>query len=256
VVQSRGSRPLAGVYAKLDRGLDHLKELERQEGAFIASDPYSIVEQVDAETGWHIFTAQVRDNPPLELGIIAGETVHQFRSSLDHLLTAAARLRSPRANNVKFPLFHTSECFRLGTSSLRRRLRPEQFAIVERHQPYKVAPARPAAAQLAVLSRFNNVDKHEVVQAGYAVLDFVGFAGVQDVVFSRPKRIDSGTELCRYLPRDRNNVKVAKVIRIGIAYGVMRVNRSFLNAVSSEVGDIVAEIRAATPEFQLVTRDH
>jgi hypothetical protein len=254
---------LAGVYAKLNRGFDHLEELQRDTVTFFASHPYSVVDTRDPDTRWHSVIYRVHADPPLELGVIAGDALNQFRGALDHLLTEAARLRKPSTRSVNFPASLTPNEFtgapangrRSIEAVLRANLRPEHLAIVKRHQPFEQARGEsPRSMPLAALAHLNNVDKHEVVHVAYGTPRTSGIADVEDAVFLRPEVIEDGTEYCRYLPFE-SQVEVKAVISMELAFGRDSIYRQVtwgsLHMIGAWVGQVVEEFRRVTPEFGL-----
>lgn len=95
---------LAGVDAKLRRGFDHLEELQREQRAFFATNPFVVVDTTNSQTGWHHVTVRVDREPPIEFGVIVGDAVGQFRSALDLLLTQASRLKKSEGGSLNFPI--------------------------------------------------------------------------------------------------------------------------------------------------------
>src|SRR5207249_2036789 len=102
--------PLAGIVCKLDRGFEHLVEVECEVAAFLDSKPWHIAFEDDPEPGWTLARFAVEREPPLQLSVIAGEAVAQFHSSLDHLMTELAILRRPQLRfrpdrSPNFPIY-------------------------------------------------------------------------------------------------------------------------------------------------------
>lgn len=253
--------PLAGAYAKLNCGFDHLEELEREIRDFFASHPYSLVDTRDPDSRWHSLTYRVQADPPLEFGVIAGDALGQFRGALDHLMTEAARLRKPSSRSINFPACLTPNDFFSGPSkgrksieaALKANLRPEHVAIVKRHQPFEQAHGDPPRSMpLAALAYLSNVDKHEVVHVAYGTPRTSGIADVEDAIFLRPEVIEDGTEYCRYLPYE-SQVEVNAVISLELAFGRESIYRQVtwgsLDMIGAWVARVIEEFRRVTPEF-------
>ena len=252
--------PLDSIRAKLKRGSDHLDELQRQERAFLASDAYGLVHEVDSDTGLHYLRFQARAAPPIELGVIVGEVLYQFRSALDHLLTLAAQLRKPTVDQLQFPLCLTPGAFfdppqpkrRSIEAILRAALRPEHLAIVKEYQPFKREPAIPQQFPLAALAHLNNSDKHAVLHVAYAAPRTSVLREAKEVVAARPAILEDGTELYRYRPASPD-VEVNYVIALGLAYGATSAYRwisaTSLQLMGDVVGWVVRDFNKATPEF-------
>src|SRR5947209_8187339 len=60
----------------------------------MASEPYSVAWQPDPEPDWHQARLKVRHDPPLRLGLIFGDVIHNLRSALDNLVCQLALLGS------------------------------------------------------------------------------------------------------------------------------------------------------------------
>lgn len=253
--------PLAGVDAKTRRGFDHLEELHLQMRAFFATNPYTVVDTRSPETGWHHITVRVEREPPIELGIIVGDAVGQFRSALDHLLTQATRLNRPGTHSLNFPICVERAAFssappkrRSIESQLRAALRAEHLVIVKRHQPFEQDRGNPRSMPLAALNYLSNVDKHEIVHAAYSTPQTSMIADAEDAIWHRPPIIENGTELGAYLPHGQSDVETKAVITIGVAFGRESIYREVmwgsLHMIGAWVARIVEEFRAVTPEFQ------
>src|SRR5262245_16114607 len=76
---------LSGVRAKIERANQHIGDLEARICAFRGENPYRVVPEADPNSGHRQYIVRVHSTPPLALGLVAGEAVHQLRSSLDHL---------------------------------------------------------------------------------------------------------------------------------------------------------------------------
>jgi hypothetical protein len=79
--------PFAGVLAKVERAKNHLAELEQSIVAYMASDPYSIGTTGDPYNGpgaWII--SEIREPPPVQIALIAGDAIHNARAAFDHLI--------------------------------------------------------------------------------------------------------------------------------------------------------------------------
>lgn len=79
---------LALIRAKVERAKQHLRDLEIERDRFLKADPYRVVHERDAETGHHVYRVYDLKTPPGELGLIAGDVIHNLRSALDHLVYA------------------------------------------------------------------------------------------------------------------------------------------------------------------------
>jgi hypothetical protein len=82
---------LTGVRLKLERAREHIEAIRARCEAFTDRDPppfASRIEQKSAPEGSIEYTvyAVVREQPPLDLGPMIGDAVHNIRSALDYLI--------------------------------------------------------------------------------------------------------------------------------------------------------------------------
>ena len=97
---------LDGVQSKIDRALEHIKSLQDKSASFLEGQPYDIAQKPQAD-GWERAIFHVQREPPLELGVIAGDFAHNLRSGLDHLIYQLAVLDTggDPPNRTGFPIF-------------------------------------------------------------------------------------------------------------------------------------------------------
>jgi len=153
-----------GIWAKLHRGDRHLDELEQEISDFVAQPPYSIVQQVDREAVLGRFA--IRSSPPTSWGVILGEAIGQYRSSLDHLIFQLALLTTDDPKESAFPICSTRQQYK-DSRRRYRYLRPEHEALVEAQQPFHSDD--PSRDELARLAAVDNMAKHRVIPAVYAL---------------------------------------------------------------------------------------
>jgi len=176
--------PLAGIVAKLGRGDHHLAKLEVERAAFLYDKPWDIAFKRQPQAGWQWFLAtfEIKRDPPAEWSIRLGEAVHQYRDSLDHLMTQLVWLRHPgvRADRTgNFPIYHEPGSFwsapatgRSPADSIKEDVRPAHFAALARLQPKAVMRARRQSGMsvhyaLALLKWLDDMDKHALVRPGF-----------------------------------------------------------------------------------------
>lgn len=244
---TRQMNDLGGVYAKLHRATFHADELLQAEAAFRLRSPWTVAES--KEDDWHVFRAVITRPAPLSLSVIMGEALHQMRSSLDHLATAAARLSDPTVREVHFPFHRQPDQFDKWRRAHASHMRAAHIDVIGRYQPF-ATKAEPHLF-LRAIADFDNQAKHEVIAAAYAFTPMVGFGGAAEVEFLHPESIENGTVLCRCRPK--LGARVITTISIELAYGSPRglLRRSTLGAIEYQVGQIVAEVRAVTPEWNV-----
>lgn len=261
--------PLAGIVAKLDRGDDHLKGMDVEVAAFLYSEPWKVAFERDRKRGhdWYLASFSIERYPPAEWSLRVGEAVHQYRASLDHLMTELARLRHNAYilrpdRSPNFPICPTpgqfwakSDTGHIPANSVKKEVRPEHFAELERLQPKQPEDLRgsgriTAPAALELLRWMDDLDKHATVRPGfigpqgvhYHAFWSVGNYGDVDPDVGDPDfeeiykpfgPLDDGTQLYRARFRFGPKMSVPMTIKPDVTW----------------VRQIVERFRAITPEF-------
>jgi hypothetical protein len=161
---------LAGCWTKIARARQHAQRLEEITEAFLQRRPIQVSFDDHSEPPALIIRAVVEPVPP-EFSTVAGDLVHNLRSSLDHLAWQLVLVSggSPR-RHTSFPLMRTpSEFEKRVRNPPKDRQGPlhgidpagDIWAGIERSQPYK-----PAMGNLEILPLFTNRDKHQGLLVG------------------------------------------------------------------------------------------
>jgi hypothetical protein len=112
----------------------------------------------------------VKDPFPILWGLLLGDVVHNYRSSLDHLAWALYKrgqtpnLSEAQERRIYFPIFGDRDKF---NQSLRTKLpgvRRGDIAIVRRYQPYVRGKTNVPRHVFTVLESLSNADKHRAIQ--------------------------------------------------------------------------------------------
>lgn len=158
------------VKIKLQRVDDLLLELDDFIKTFLRNEPYSARRVVEDAGLTHKLVWEQYVEPPAKIGLIAGDAIHNLRSSLDHLVVALAQEGS-RASGVtmtlkeerrlQFPIVSSFVEWERQMSG-NRLLYVDEAArvIIESNQPFRVKPANPKLAHLLTLSELDDADKH------------------------------------------------------------------------------------------------
>jgi hypothetical protein len=261
---------LAGVDAKIGRGFDHLDEFEVEASAFLARDPYEIRhDHIDGDTGMRIGVFHIREEPPLLLGIIAGEAIGQFRWALDHLMDKLVRLVVPAIDQApNFPI-HPTDLWQPPSGKDGKRgefeplLRPEHLALVDTLQSRRRAagPAFPrgpfSSGFLSVVQWFTNMDKHEVIHPVFATPRRIAFDHDPNVrayigILAPPFTLEEGTKLYLVDFVDESAMHVPLDFVVDLAFGpppMVRIDLTVLRSFGKRIAAIVEDFRGTTPEF-------
>jgi hypothetical protein len=161
------SHPLDSTRGKLVRAVQRSKDLRLYCDAYEEQHPWRFESHWDASSDCYIAFMRGR-LPPMYLGLILGEVVHDLRSAFDHLAWAVAvehvgiaALATPSAQNaVQFPI--TSTRARFDSHRALRFFSDEAVALMESFQPYHNAGSH-LVHPLAAVQSLSNRDKHRAL---------------------------------------------------------------------------------------------
>jgi len=155
---------------KLDRAEEHLQQLQAEIAAYESRNPYQIVGgvQVKGQKRIWLYRLQITEQPDGDrLAAITGDVTHNLRSALDHIAVAIG------SRDGFFPIFtadpmldqrtYTCDCTQCNPRERWNHavdsMPGEAIAIIKSAQPYNNGPDA-SLNLLALLSRFDNADKH------------------------------------------------------------------------------------------------
>lgn len=174
---------------KMQRAKEHLDSLEAAIRAFESPPdkpkPYRVTEKDDLERGECILKLEI-DEPPLRLGIIAGDFISCLRSSLDWLAWQLATLEKPIPGKVSFPIWkENSADARAKIDGLNTGGIPiEAIAVIKELQPYNYGDAY-RDTHLWRLETLWNIEKHRHI---------VIHSSIMELFFKAPKWVIYETE--------------------------------------------------------------
>jgi hypothetical protein len=178
------------ISRKLGRGLEHAKAFNDAAQVFWKSEVYAGKPDVDRK-GRGIYRVARIDPPPPELAMLIGESAHQLRSSLDHLMWLLAKPAKKEESKVQFPITSTYARY-LGARWMMPGVPRGVRTLVERLQPYH-SRRWPQTALLGQLREIANWDKHRtLITTAVApvvtdpIFRIVGRATIKNVEVFRP----------------------------------------------------------------------
>jgi hypothetical protein len=156
---------------KFDRAQEHMRDLRDEITRYANRHPYRAerIPPTRGDDGLWTYVLRVTEQPDPRVAILAGDVVHNLRTSLDHLFVALTG-----ADNRSFPIYDVDPWERDAQGALlpsrlkdRRRFaatiqgaKPRAKAILRELQPYR-AGASWNTHPLGVVRRLNNADKHK-----------------------------------------------------------------------------------------------
>jgi hypothetical protein len=161
---------LSNPRAKIVRGYVHYHALLADVETFARVTPNPIISwsrtvvDEDGQT-WNAIVCDEVLQPPLELGLVAGDSLHNFRTALDHLVCALVRStgRDPKRSN-QFPIQVDPP-----DADARKRMQRNLVRVplvaqrrIEALQPFH-DPSSERSSALDLLAFLDNTDKHQLV---------------------------------------------------------------------------------------------
>ncbi|MBI1749365.1 MAG: hypothetical protein HY234_06230 [Acidobacteria bacterium] len=161
------SEELAGVYAKLERANENIRNLNIEITAFLKEGPAGGLskDKNKALDEWVEFHAG-RGVPP-RFGVLAGEGAHHLRSSLDHIawLLSSDSYRQSDERAISFPVLTAPPTTEDEISKYDRKVQgiasADALKIIERVRPYNTR--NPLEDPLAIVHDLDRVDKHHAI---------------------------------------------------------------------------------------------
>lgn len=155
--------PLDGILAKIQRADEHIKNLNAEINTLIGSDIYRFVSEPDSDPRECILRVEGPE-PPMRLAVIAGEVVHQLRSSLDHLVCQLViENKKPVNRTHQFPICDTPEKFKAARDGGKiRGISASARSLIEARQPYNQTKDIKRNF-LYILREMDDADKHRLL---------------------------------------------------------------------------------------------
>lgn len=158
--------PLDGPRAKLDRAAEHIQEFDAAVRRWNNSKTFRTVsEQFNSDKTEYIYRFEF-GSIPVRIGIIAGDALHNLRSSLDYLVWQLALLTTGHpGTETAFPICLTDgEASQKRIKTLLKHVPNDAREIIKDLQPYNTRDElKPELHILWLLHRLSIIDKHQFV---------------------------------------------------------------------------------------------
>jgi hypothetical protein len=257
-----------GYELKFRRAADHLKEVERLLLAYMSPQPYKITPEKDPDVGLS-FWITLREEPPDDISLAAGDCIHNLRSALDHVVyELSLRTAGRPVSQTGFPIFVDPEDWdrrelgrrrKFKTSSGRHKLRkvPEGARLyIESLQPYHGLDARHWRARpLLQVHQLDIADKHRNLNLAFANIPDIGVGYGFDggpplkVTHVHQGRLYAGTKtlLLRFHPSVDLEVHVEPTTSLDVVFSDPPVEQwevgNALERLVNGVGIVLRELR-------------
>jgi hypothetical protein len=149
------------IERRIEWAEQRLNELWAAIDAYLARDPVD-VQVEDAGPGNYLFRGHVRQEPPDELSLLAGDFVHNLRASLDNLIWEVAGATTTRPNFLAFLISKTQKDFDDRQGRVLAGVDPAIVSAIRGCQPF-VLPDQGGLRggdRLGLMDDFWNDDKH------------------------------------------------------------------------------------------------
>jgi hypothetical protein len=179
-----------GSTLKFQRAYQHFVNTEAAVSEFLASKPYRISRDEESELGKLRFWVTLLEEPPPVISLVAGDAIHNMRSSLDHIIFERSSKKMVDPKRTAFPVQTTEDDWdkrnkhgALQTTSGKYQVRylPDAAqTLVHNLQPcprpeiFKPDMFGPNRKRLKQLHDFDIAHKHKSLNVAVACLHFAG----------------------------------------------------------------------------------
>jgi hypothetical protein len=130
-----------GVWMKVERAKHHFGDLQARYERFREDNPYEAIPYDEPDTGDLVYKAKIPNQPPLWWSTIAGDCVHNLRSSLDLLVCEMVRAKgNPVTKDTGFLVAKDANAFESGYYMRKVKGVPQAAVeLIKKAKPYKEA---------------------------------------------------------------------------------------------------------------------
>jgi hypothetical protein len=183
------------IQVKIERAKHHLGDLEVVRGGFMNGNPYRIERQTDPQTGYNVHRVFDIQAPPVKIGLIAGDVIHNLRSALDHLAYQLVYANgATHTKQTAFPIWDSAAEYKAQRARRVKGMAQAAIDAIDAIEPYQGG----RGAGLWVLHYLDIADKHHalltplinVTEAsftlpGYWERSYKGVGGVSFPIFGK-----------------------------------------------------------------------
>jgi len=237
---------------KIERAKEHIVNLNAEITTFFEGNAYTIVREYDSQTGELVVRARIPMEPPLRWGAVAGDAVHNLRSTLDLLWRQA---NHPSAHwmttSENFPIYSCADKLDAELARAVKSRRKTAMNILKKIESYEGGNKL-----LCLLNSVDQIDKHRLLIPAYNSTDLTRIMPDLSVEplpgqFFPPREIQrmtplcpihDGTELLR-VPANLGEMNVQFQFQFSIAFGeVGIVHGKDIVATLGQLADVVEGI--------------
>lgn len=232
-----------------------MKALEEARVLFLEGEPYATRRVIEDDGREHIFYWEKYTDTPDAFGLIAGDAIHNLRSSLDHLAVALAKAGADKQGvvmtpkelaRVQFPVVISESEF-VKQSKRLLHVDPAAIALIKTQQPYIRLPNNPKISFLYLVSDLDNADKHRLITTAALVPIMTKIDWLASVKNTQPEyptgnvSYKVGAELCRFrfaTPQSEMDMPVEFAWGVALWLGVRWSNADITKVLRDYISDI------------------
>lgn len=148
------------IWVKIERAKHHLHDLEVVRAGFINGNPYRIEREYDPQTGYNVYRVFDIQTPPVEIGLIAGDVIHNLRSALDHLAYQLVYVNGAiYSKQTAFPIWDSALEYKAQRARRVKGMAQSAIDAIDAIEPYQGGKG----AGLWVLHYLDIADKHHTL---------------------------------------------------------------------------------------------
>jgi hypothetical protein len=154
----------SGITEKLKRTNEHIHNLQGEINAFFQAGKYPVMPEDDREALLEAIAYFKKLVIPLRFTVLAGEIIHQLRSSLDHVAWqfSSETYRRDHERKIEFPIFEVRPSDKDSTKRYEGKIKgitdTRILSLIEALQPYNASD--PADCPLFILHKMDVIYKH------------------------------------------------------------------------------------------------
>lgn len=151
---------LAFIRVKTEWAKKHLRDLEIARDRFIETKPYAVHCETDSNTGYLVYKITRIDPPPPVIALLTGDTIHNLRSALDHLVYQLVLVNGAvPTKQTAFPVFDDAVSYKTGSIGKIKGMAQAAIDRINASQPYKGG----SGEMLWCLHYLDIADKHHAL---------------------------------------------------------------------------------------------
>ena len=151
---------LSLIRVKVERAKQHLRDLEVARDSFIKSKPYRIESKPDPQTGYNVFYITDLQATPAEIGLVAGDVIHNLRSALDHLAYQLVYVSgATHSKQTSFPIWDDATEYKAQRARRVQGMAQSAIDAIDATEPYQGGKG----AGLWCLHYLDIADKHHAL---------------------------------------------------------------------------------------------